>query len=215
MIYGSLDVSSRLKRVQNFDTACTSQFSFHYIEAIVLYLPHKHISKMLQTKRISKVLSQGLKPISKDELPLGVNEPLSLSLLSHSGLPLTTVSRNEVESRGLTVDNLRIYSLLAMNQFKNATEGEEGTESGKKELSNWVGMAVDKDLHLIIQKVDYAKQLSNGESGTSSNGQLMVENNENDLYVVIFYTSEFPHAIAKLKIDNVCNAVAQGLEGYS
>ena len=74
---------------------------------------------MLQTKQISKVLSQGLNPISKELSTNGVNEPLSLSLLSHSGLPLTTVSNHSVEQESLTVDNLKIYSLLAMSHLKN------------------------------------------------------------------------------------------------
>lgn len=174
---------------------------------------------MLQTKQISKVLSQGLKPIPKELSTNGVSEPLSLSLLSHSGLPLTTVSSHSVGDGSLTVDNLKIYSLLAMSHFKEPgtlEEEEEETANKKlKEESNWAGMAIDKDLHLIIQKVEYAESITNGGSNEGNEQKGIPENSGNSLYVVIFYKSEFPHAIAKLKIDNVCNALAEGLKGYN
>lgn len=174
---------------------------------------------MLQTKQISKVLSQGLKPISKELSTNGVSEPLSLSLLSSSGLPLTTVSSHSVEDESLTVDNLKIYSLLAMSHFKGPggieEEGEEAADKKSKEESNWAGMAINKDLNLIIQKVEYSEGITNGGSKEGNEQKGIPENNENSLYVVIFYKSEFPHAIAKLKIDNVCNALAEGLKGYN
>lgn len=174
---------------------------------------------MLQTKQISKVLSQGLKPIPKELSTNGVSEPLSLSLLSSSGLPLTTVSSHSVEAGSLTVDNLKIYSLLAMSHFKGPggleEEGEETVDKKWKEESNWAGMAIDKDLNLIIQKVEYSEGITNGGSNEGNEQEGIPENNENSLYVVIFYESEFPHAIAKLKIDNVCNALAEGLKGYN
>lgn len=174
---------------------------------------------MLQTKQISKVLSQGLNPISKELSTNGVNEPLSLSLLSHSGLPLTTVSNHSVEQESLTVDNLKIYSLLAMSHFKepNNTEEDEAENGNntRKDESNWAGMAIDKDLHLIIQKVNYAENVTNGDNSEGGEQNVVPENGEDSLYVVIFYKSEFPHAIAKLKIDNVCNALAEGLKGYN
>lgn len=172
---------------------------------------------MLQTKQISKVLSQGLKPIELSTN--GVTEPLSLSLLSHSGLPLTTVSNHSVEQGSLTVDNLKIYSLLAMSHFKepNNTEAEEveNANNTRKEESNWAGMAIDKDLHLIIEKVDYVEKATSGANSEGGEQKVVPDNSEDSLYVVIFYKSEFPHAIAKLKIDNVCNALAEGLKGYN
>lgn len=170
---------------------------------------------MLQPKQISKVLSQGLTPTPSISKSTRINSPLSLSLLSHSGLPLTTVTSSNLEQNGtLSVDNLRIYSLLATNHFKQ-NMSDEANESSGQEVAAWSGMEIDKGLHLIIQKLEYKDSEGQEDAEQKNGSDGGAGHSEDDLYVVIFYESGYPHEIAKLKINNVCGALAEGLKGYN
>ena len=164
---------------------------------------------MLQPKQISKLLSQALTPAntlgsqpsqngSRSTLKsTNSNSPLSLSLLSSEGIPLTTVYNSELlGDTGLSPDNLKIFSLLAYNGLSH--------ESG--ELSNelWSIMQLDKNLKVVIQRL--APSISQENEGNS--------HTQKALYVVLFYERSFPDSIAKLKVDNVCKVLNDGLQGY-
>jgi hypothetical protein len=117
--------------------------------------------------------------------------------LSSEGIPLTTVYNSALlGDTGLSPDNLKIFSLLAYNGLSH--------ESG--ELSNelWSIMQLDKNLKVVIQRL--APSISQEIEGNSQK--------EKALYVVLFYERSFPDSIAKLKVDNVCKVLNDGLQGY-
>ncbi|CAK7894695.1 hypothetical protein CAAN1_02S04390 [[Candida] anglica] len=152
---------------------------------------------MLQSKQISKVLSQGLQPIG----PNDSRAPLALSLLSNSGVPLTTVTTSN-EEVSLSANNLKICSLLAVNNFEQQYDlGEEDPIPSNDENDvKWTVLEFEESgFKAIIEKLNYTKN----------------KDIDSLLYVVIFYRKgDFPDAIAKLKVDNVCRVLEDGLRGY-
>ncbi|ODV68859.1 hypothetical protein HYPBUDRAFT_152151 [Hyphopichia burtonii NRRL Y-1933] len=142
---------------------------------------------MLQLRHISKVLSQGLGSSNSR------TSPLSISLLSSNGLPLSTVRVPNQEKEHLTNDNLKIYSLLALNQLRQQNDDE------------WGLLELDENLKVVISKLELKNYI---------NKEQIEDKREEGLYVVIFYDSMFSDAEAKLRLDNLCSALSQGLEGY-
>ncbi|EGV65284.1 hypothetical protein PSN45_002567 [Yamadazyma tenuis] len=141
---------------------------------------------MLQSKQISRVLCQGLKPVpvtssSPSQTESSLAAPISVSLLSSKGVPLSTVIKADSQ---LTIDNIKIYSLLAFNNYDSREA--------------WCLVKVDSELRLVMGKL-----------------QLTQETEENKMYVVVLYDSSLPDAIAKAKLDGLTEALNTGLEGFS
>lgn len=147
---------------------------------------------MLQSKQIGKVLSQALSPFSDDHnVPPATtlaSSPLSLLLLSSDGIPLTTVHNaillTELE---LSLDALKIYSLIGYNQLKTVQD-------------DWTIVELEKRLKVAIQRL--GTLLDKDEEGSPR------------FYVALFYEVLFPDAVAKLKLDNVALVLTAGLKGY-
>lgn len=142
---------------------------------------------MLQLRQISKVLSQGLGSGNAR------TSPLSISLLSSNGLPLSTVRVPNQENEHLTNDNLKIYSLLALNQLRQQNDDE------------WGLLELDENLKVVISRLELKNYI---------NQEQIEDKREEGLYVVIFYDGTFTDAEAKLRLDNLCSALSKGLEGY-
>lgn len=144
---------------------------------------------MLQSKQVSQVLSQIL---------AGQNDhndaPISVSLLSAKGLPLTSVTSTHAASSILSADNLRVYSLLAINSF------HQQSRSGDGNVDKWALIDLDGNLKAMV------RQFSTLENDS--------QNYHNDMFVVLFYTSGYSDALAKVKLDLVTEALAEGLRGY-
>lgn len=143
---------------------------------------------MLQSKQMSRVLAQ---VIDGDKSSTG---PISVSLLSAKGLPLTTVTSAHAADSVLSADNFRVYSLLAINSFHLQPK------SGDDEIDNWALLDLDGSLRAMVRK------FSTLENNT--------ENYHNDMYVVLFYTGEYSDALAKVRLDLVTAALVEGLRGY-
>lgn len=142
---------------------------------------------MLQLKRISQVLAQGLVPTSESES----SRPLAISLLASSGLPLATVTSTELETKlNLASDNVKIYSLLGVNYLRQQAS-DEGAEAAKVPSGQWTIVTLDSTLKLAIALI-----------------------RDDPMYVTILYDDNVEDAIAKLKLDNLCEALTKGLEGY-
>lgn len=133
---------------------------------------------MLQLKQISQILSQVL---GKDG-----SGPFSASLLSNKGLPLTTVTCSGL-GESITPDNLRIYSLSAINSFHQQPKFED------LNLDSWAVVDLDGTLKAMVQKFDTA---------------------ETAMFVVLFYNTSYADAKAKVQLDGVTKALVSGLEGY-
>lgn len=156
---------------------------------------------MLQLKQISKVLSTALTTTPNST---SASSPLALSLLSHSGLPLTTVTQPDLENvEYLSVDNLKIYSLLAVNFFKHQSL------SGALSENSWAAVELDKNLNVIIEKLDIQDGSQNTDESSAEEPVPELE-----LYVVLFYTKDFSAAVAKVKLDAVAPLLSEGLKGY-
>ncbi|KAM3126116.1 hypothetical protein CJJ07_000140 [Candidozyma auris] len=134
---------------------------------------------MLQPKHISQTISQVLSPHG-----LG---PISVSLLSSKGLPLSTVS---VSNLDISSDNLKVFSLLAINAFHQQPKAKN------PDLDDWVVMDVDGHLRSMVKRFST-------EKGT-----------KNQLYVVIFYFSNYEDALAKAQIDALAGTLEKELQGY-
>ncbi|CAH2355644.1 hypothetical protein CLIB1423_30S00540 [[Candida] railenensis] len=141
---------------------------------------------MLQSKQISKVLTQGLRAAS---VKTSTSSPFAISLLSKSGLPLTTVTSLDEAVSEISTDNLKIYSLLAVNNFQS------------ENVEDWTLLEFEFGIKAIIEKVKYDSEQDQ-------------EDQESTLYVVVFYNGDFPDAVAKLKLDNINAALSEGLKGY-
>lgn len=116
-------------------TSCLpSSIDYHSLRSSAL---HAH---MLQLKQISKVLSQGLNPVSTTNTSV----PLAISLLSSAGLPLTTVTSINSEET-LASDNLKIYSLLAVSNFQQL------------KTKDWSLLEFEADVKAIIEQVHYSE----------------------------------------------------------
>lgn len=142
---------------------------------------------MLQSKQVSQVLSQ----VVGDKSSTG---PISVSLLSAKGLPLTTVTSTHAADSIVTADNLRVYSLLAINSF------HQQPKCGDENVDNWTLLDLDGSLRVMVRKFT-----------TSENDP---ENYHNDMFVVLFYNGEYSDGLAKVRLDLVTEALAEGLRGY-
>lgn len=134
---------------------------------------------MLQPKHISEVLAQALSE--------GGDGPIMVSLLSNKGLPLATVTP---PSTLFNRDDLRVYSLLAINAFHQQQTLSDPT------LDDWAVVEVDDHYKAMINRF------------------YTMENHQNYLYVVEFYTSEFADSKAKARLDAVTKSLTEGLQGY-
>ncbi|CUM62542.1 uncharacterized protein PRCAT00000094001 [Priceomyces carsonii] len=150
---------------------------------------------MLKAKQISEILSQTLLPIDQ-EIESTSNSPLAVSLLSSEGLPLDTIINTELLPEhnivNLSIDSLKIYSLIAINQL------EELIEKTKDSLDDWQVLELDKNISCIVQRVLYSDSKAEGDN----------------LYAILFYSKLFPKPVAKLKLDNLTKALSEGLRGY-
>lgn len=144
---------------------------------------------MLQRREIAKILAQVV-----NEAGSLLNEgAFSASLLSSKGLPLVTVTSPDspASDDSLSADTLRLYSLLAINSYK------QQEKSGNPSLDDWTALSLSETLRAIVRKFD-----------TVASHQL------NDLYVVLFYNSPYSDSRAKASVDAVANLLADGLRGY-
>lgn len=168
---------------------------------------------MLQLRQISRLLAQGLRPVSTSPEHSHLTQldtaPLSISLLSSEGVALTTVvSTSLLQQLDLTSDNLKIYSLIGYNYlhqrlqdfykqyFQPSTKTLE-IDLEQAELVSWTVVQLENDIKLVIQKLT-----------TDSN-------HSPPLYVILFYHNSFPDEFAKLKSDNLKLALNEGLKGYT
>lgn len=155
---------------------------------------------MLQLKQISKLLSQGLTPVSTTDNSAFAsikNSPLSISLLSSEGIALTTVVNSTLlQELNLSSDNLKIYSLIGYNYlhqrllqfYLNPSDQED------EELVSWTIIQLENELKLVIQKLD--------------------SKDKHPLFVILFYHQQFPDEFAKLKSDGLTEALNLGFRGY-
>lgn len=177
---------------------------------------------MLHSKQICQVLSQGL---SETPVPTRSQDTsrlvgaILISLLSNKGIPLSTVY-NKLEL--LTVDNIKIYLLLVYNYYRSLKPGD-----------NWAAMELDKDLSIMIAPVGGQGRAptssaedgaSDGAGGGASGGEIDINGNhpttstpqdDEFMYVVILYDKTLPNAVAKLKLDNLVEALNKGFAGYN
>ncbi|ABN67910.2 predicted protein [Scheffersomyces stipitis CBS 6054] len=181
---------------------------------------------MLQSKKISRLLSQGLTAIPDDSessstspIVTRANAPLSISLLSHEGIPLTTVlNKSVLQETSIVPDNLRVYSLQS---YKTLIQHQH-QQAEKPVLKNWDIIELDAGLKSIIMSLNVEENdSSNPESvvvGEEAGVETLVESagssQDNELYIVLFYLKPFPDAIAKLKLDHIDAALHEGLKGY-
>lgn len=157
--------------------------------------PNQSSTVMLQSKQISRLLSQGLTPINigdsiEDQIQPSTTlstSPLSLLLLSPDGIPLTTVLNAILLTElGLTPDTLKIYSLVGFDQLNN-------------DKDDWGIVQLEGLIKMVIQRLSFDA----------------IASQANQLYAVLFYEEQFPDAVAKLKLDNISAALNKGLKGYS
>lgn len=134
---------------------------------------------MLQPKHISKTLSQ--------VLSLAGQGPISASLLSKKGLPLATVL---VPNLDISSDNLKVFSLLAINAFHQQTKAKSA------DLDDWAVMDVDGNLRTMVKRF-------------STEGGL-----KNLMYAVIFYLSGYEDGKAKAQLDVLTETLENELQGY-
>lgn len=144
---------------------------------------------MLQSKQVSQVLSQIVSEESTSD-----NAPISASLLSAKGLPLTTVTSTKAEDLSISADTLRVYSLLAINSF------HQQPKTGDDNVDSWTLVDLNGSIKAII------RQFSTLENDT--------ENYHNNMFVVLFYPTGYSDALAKVKLDLVTATLASGLRGY-
>lgn len=144
---------------------------------------------MLQSKQVSELLSQVITGPNNH-----TNAPISVSLLTSKGLPLTTVTSSHAASSALSPDNLGVYSLLAINSF------HQQAKSGDDNIDNWALIDLDGTLKAMVRKFSTLENDS--------------ENFHHDMFVVLFYGEGYLDAVAKVKLDLVTTALENGLRGY-
>lgn len=145
---------------------------------------------MLQQREIAKILSQVFSE-SGDLIPAGA---YSASLLSSKGLPLITVTSPDLPApeHSITADTLRVYSLLAINSYKQ----QEAT--GNPALDDWTVLSLDETLQAIVKRFVTVPK----------------DKQQNELYVVLFYGKSYSDTKAKVSVDSLANLLADGLKGY-
>ncbi|CCE72875.1 Piso0_000477 [Millerozyma farinosa CBS 7064] len=167
---------------------------------------------MLRSKQINGVLKQGLRNVPSSSVgPRAA--VLSISLLSTSGTPLATVHDTHLEQAKITEDDLRVYTLIGVRQMKENEQQQADRGEEKQKSSSWEAIQIDDNLQLIIQEIPL------GGSSSHNEGDNKHENGEGEakpgsLYVVLFYSVDYPHEIAKLKVDSICSELAKKLEGF-
>ncbi|EGW29947.1 uncharacterized protein SPAPADRAFT_63573 [Spathaspora passalidarum NRRL Y-27907] len=156
---------------------------------------------MLQSKTITKLLKQSLKPIPQQNESLA--QPLAVSLLSPEGIPLVT-STNTPSI--LTNDTIKIYSLIARHSL----------------VSGWTIVQFEDGIKGIVSTIDCGR-VDTGASdahieiipGSITDDIEHDEDKRDDvLFVVLFYDSTVTDAVAKVKIDSLVGALNDGLKGY-
>lgn len=167
---------------------------------------------MLRLKQINGVLKQGLRNVPSSSVGPRA-KVLSISLLSASGTPLATVHDIHLEQAKITEDDLRVYTLIGVRQMKENEQQKADRGEEKPKGLSWEAIQIDDNLQLIIQEIPL------GGSGTPNESDNKHENAEGEsksasLYVVLFYSADYPHEIAKLKVDNICSELAKKLEGF-
>lgn len=100
---------------------------------------------------------------------------------------MSTVS---VLNLDISSDNLKVFSLLAINAFHQQPKAKN------PDLDDWVVMDVDGNLRSMVKRFST-------EKGT-----------KNQLYVVIFYFSNYEDALAKAQIDALAGTLEKELQGY-
>lgn len=170
---------------------------------------------MLHHGLITKLLRQGLKPISvsRPAMPkLGnshdltgstssqgrvlrldssqypeVNDsagPVAVLLLSQNGQALASVyDKSQVPDENSLPQTLRVDAFVGYSALVNSDE-------------EWTAMDIDKELKMIIQ------HLSVNEKNSKAR----------EMYVVLFYKNTLPDEVAKLKVDNITQALCAGFE---
>ncbi|KAI5959873.1 uncharacterized protein KGF55_005105 [Candida pseudojiufengensis] len=153
---------------------------------------------MIQQNEISKLLKTTLtNPKSNTNNQLNKFKGISISLLSKTGNQLITISTtpNTEEDLDISIDQLKIYSLISYNSIISSN-------------LSWNIIKFNK-LKCIIQKI----QLSDHKD------QDQDKDEEDDLiyYVTLFYIDSNDidsDSIAKLKIDSLNNVLIDGFKGY-
>lgn len=166
---------------------------------------------MLRLKQINGVLKQGLRNVPSSSIGPRA-KVLSISLLSASGTPLATVHDVHLEQAKITEDDLRVYTLIGVRQMKENEQKKADRGEEKPKSLSWEAIQIDDSLQLIIQDIPLGGSSPNEEDNKHDNAE--GESKSGSLYVVLFYSADYPHEIAKLKVDNICSELAKKLEGF-
>lgn len=166
---------------------------------------------MLRLKQINGVLKQGLRNVPSISISPGA-KVLSISLLSASGTPLATVHDMHLELAKITEDDLRVYTLIGVRQMKDNEKQKADSREEKLGSLSWEAIQIDDNLQLIIQQIPLGSSSSNEEDDKNEDAD--GECKSPNLYVVLFYSADYPHEIAKLKVDNICSEIARKLQGF-
>lgn len=145
---------------------------------------------MLQQREIAKVLSQ----VFHGSGILLQKGAFSASLLSSKGLPLITVTAADLPTSEYLAspDTLRVYSLLAINSYR------QQEKCGDSSLDEWAVLSLDETLRVIV------KRFLTGNK----------KDPHKELFVILFYTSPFSDIRAKASVDALSDVLAEGLKGY-
>lgn len=145
---------------------------------------------MLQQREIAKILSQ----VVYESGTLKPSGAYSASLLSGKGLPLVTVTSVDLPTLNnlLSPDILRVYSLLAINSFKN------NEKCGDTTLDDWTVLSLDETLQAIVKRFVTIDK----------------KNEQSELFVVLFYGNLYKNTQAKAAVDALSNVLSEGLKGY-
>ena len=118
---------------------------------------------MLQQKQISKILQQGLTPItlnsksnsqSTTSIPTSTHSIKSISLLSKQGIPLITVSSTLGSSgadsgSSISDQDYKIYSIIAYNSLNKPKESDNGND---KKNETWSIIQFEPGLKCMIER---------------------------------------------------------------
>ncbi|ODV93935.1 hypothetical protein PACTADRAFT_77424 [Pachysolen tannophilus NRRL Y-2460] len=174
---------------------------------------------MLRSRNITQILLESIQPIS------GL-APLSASLLSVNGQPLCSVFSKEYDNNVSNkeqdelssfdpMDNLNIYSLIAVNKFRECTV-DDGNKDG------WMIVQLDNGYYLALKKLKLlasasasvtaaASQSASASAAAESVGK---EDDDSPLILMLVCDDGFPKKISKLKLDRVSEVLEKGLKGY-
>lgn len=125
---------------------------------------------MLQQKQISKILQQGLTPItlnsksnsqSATTIPTSTHSIKSISLLSKQGIPLITVSSTTDSGSGIIDQDYKIYSIIAYNSLNKPNENDNDNDNDNskntnklksKENETWTIIQFEPGLKCMIER---------------------------------------------------------------